>query len=379
MTLGVEHEAPASLPDARSGSPFARYGLLCYAALLIYGSLFPWTGWRDLGVPALAFVSAAFPQYWSWREIVANLLAYLPLGVLLVLSLRPLRHGAVISALAISTCSGLSFSLEAAQTFMPGRIASNVDWAVNTLGGCLGAWIGHRWAGGLIESGWLPRMRQRWFEPAASAALLWAGLWIVAQAAPQTFAFATGDATRWLGAWIGRGFDWFGLIWWPTPEQHVHAQVAAAAASVLGAALFLSLTAHKRAPRARLTLTLLAAAVGFKTGVYGLLVPGAAWRWLTPGAISGLALGLLTALALVHAPRRVMGLLCVAALIVQMLIVNLWPTNVYFAFDDEGLGGSGWLHLTALLQTLSCLWPLGALFWLLRRADSRRVKSLLPG
>lgn len=366
--------SPASSVSVPRASPLVRYTLLVYVALVIYGSLFPWRDWRNLGVPAFAFVDAVFPQYWSWREIAANLVAYWPLGLLTVWAMRPWCRGLLALIIAAVASSALSFSIEAAQVFMPGRVSSNVDWYANSLGGLLGAICACVWAIKVVDEGALLKLRLRWFDARASAGLLIIGLWILAQAAPQSLLFATGDLSRWLGDWVNQGLDILDLTGWPTPEQHVHAETAATAAAILVASLFLARQTRASAPRTVLVLMLVLGALGAKWVAYSLLLPSsAANSWLTPGALSGLLLGGLMSMALVHSPSRVLRPLFFAALSVQLLIVNFWPRNIYLRPDTYGVPVADWLHLSALLQTLSCLWPVLALLSMLRRNHSNRV------
>lgn len=84
-------------------------------------------------------ISAPWPRYWTWFDVIANWLGYAPLGFLLAWtlgrSIGPWR-GAL---LAVALSSGLSLSLEWLQGFLPLRIPSNVDWLLNTAGALLGA------------------------------------------------------------------------------------------------------------------------------------------------------------------------------------------------------------------------------------------------
>ena len=59
------------------------YLALAYAGLIVYASLHPFYGWRDLGVSPFAFLDAAWPRYWTVFDLVTNVIAYLPLGFLL--------------------------------------------------------------------------------------------------------------------------------------------------------------------------------------------------------------------------------------------------------------------------------------------------------
>ena len=75
-------------------SPLARATLLVYALLLLYSGLAPWSRWRDLGVPPLAYLFAPVPRHLTTFDLIVNVLAYLPLGALVVFAAHPrLRPG----------------------------------------------------------------------------------------------------------------------------------------------------------------------------------------------------------------------------------------------------------------------------------------------
>ena len=40
--------------------------------MVVYASLYPFTGWRDQGVVPLAFLQAPLPQYWTGFDIAIN-------------------------------------------------------------------------------------------------------------------------------------------------------------------------------------------------------------------------------------------------------------------------------------------------------------------
>ena len=47
-------------PTHSTAGPLA----LLYAALIVYASLFPFTGWRDQGIVPWAYLRAPWPRYW---------------------------------------------------------------------------------------------------------------------------------------------------------------------------------------------------------------------------------------------------------------------------------------------------------------------------
>ena len=63
-------------------SPLARYLLGAYWLLVVYGSLYPLSGWRDQGLSPLEFLVAPVPKYYTGFDLLANLAAYFPLGFL---------------------------------------------------------------------------------------------------------------------------------------------------------------------------------------------------------------------------------------------------------------------------------------------------------
>lgn len=324
------------LADRRSGpggarrSSLARAALLVYSALLVYGSLAPWQGWRSLGVSPFAFLLAPWPAYVTAFDLALNVLAYAPLGALAVLALRPGLRGLPALAVAFAGGSALSLCLEALQTYLPARIPSNLDLATNAAGALLGGVLGTALAPALIERGRLQQARRRWFRADATALLLVVALWPLAQVPPTPTLFGTGELDRDL---IAAALARFGIA----PRTFDAGRFAAievliTAAALLGAGGAFAAAMKRGAPRLRLLLFLLAAAIATKAITYGHQF-GPQWTmaWLTPGAISGLAVGLLAIAAVANAPTRVAAAVAAAALVVQVGAVNLLPVNPYHA------------------------------------------------
>ena len=116
---------------------------LLYATLIAYASLFPFTGWRDQGLAPWAYLQAPLPQYWTRFDISANLLGYAPLGFLLTLASMRTKRGWPAVTLAGMAAALLAFTLECLQSYLPLRVASNLDLGLNAAGGLLGALIGY--------------------------------------------------------------------------------------------------------------------------------------------------------------------------------------------------------------------------------------------
>ena len=165
---------------------------LTYAVLIVYASLYPFSDWRNQGIVPWSFLTEPWPRYWTGFDVVSNLLGYMPMGFLLTLSALRMRHsrGAVWqSALA---CGLLSFAMESLQSYLPTRVASNMDLVLNLLGGAVGAAS----AGALERLGAIDRwslFRARWFEPDARWALVLLALWPLALLFPASVPLGLGQ------------------------------------------------------------------------------------------------------------------------------------------------------------------------------------------
>ena len=68
----------------------SRYLALAWCGLVVYGTLHPFSGWRDTGISPFAFLEGGWPRYWTVFDVAANVAVYLPLGFFLTLALREL-------------------------------------------------------------------------------------------------------------------------------------------------------------------------------------------------------------------------------------------------------------------------------------------------
>jgi len=144
---------------------------LIYTALIVYASLYPFEGWRYVGIAPWSFLGAPLPRYWTGFDVAANPAGYAPLGFLLALS--ALRTNPRLPAVLLATVGAalLSLAMESLQTYLPKRVASNVDLTLNLAG----AWLGALAAFGLEKAGAIARwsrFRDRWFVAASRGALV---------------------------------------------------------------------------------------------------------------------------------------------------------------------------------------------------------------
>ncbi len=361
----------------RQPSTLAREALVLYVALIVYASWYPFSGWRSLGLGPFDYLTDPLPHYWTIFDVVTNVLGYMPFGALVVLAVWPRWRGPRAVALALLGGTLLSALMEAVQTWLPTRVASNLDLATNALGSLLGAALAAPATGVLLERGWLRRLRFRWFERDAAARLVLAGLWPFATMFPQPRLFGLGDwpATLWqridpamreaVLAWTPAAWHvraWPGVLAAGLPDGT--AETLVTALNLFGAAVLASLAMRVRSPRAWLVLALVATTLAVKAGATFLQSQsGLVFDWATPDAVVGIVCGTLAALAALRLPHttRVAG--AMVALTVSLVLVNLLPVNPYFDVVLADWRQGRYLHFNGLAQWLAWTWPWAALAW----------------
>lgn len=363
---------------ARRASPLARALCGAYLLLIVYASLAPWSGWHDIGVGALAYLTAPWPRYITAFDVVVNLLGYLPLGVLGVLALHPRLRG--MAAVTLVTLAGalLSGTMEALQTFLPERVASIVDLATNTAGALLGAAFAAPYAPSLIDRGRLAQLRGRWFRRPASLPLTLIALWPLAQAHPSAMLFGTGE----LRDLLDKALD--ALDWSTRPltadrfgaKEFMLAEALVTATGVLAAGLTAAAIMRAAAPRVRLLLALVVAALAAKSIALGVEFGGErAFAWATPGALGGLFVGTLALLAAAAWRPRAVAALALLATLVLIALVNLIPENPYYAHWLQQWRPGRLAHAAAAIEWVATAWPYALLVWLLPVALTARLAA----
>jgi len=120
-------------------SPLARILFAVYVLLTVYASLYPLEGWRDHGLSPFAYLDAPWPRYVTSFDLALNLVGYAPYGFLCVVALEPRLRGAGAFGAATGSAFVLSLVLEAAQSYLPARVAMNLDVLCNLAGAAAGA------------------------------------------------------------------------------------------------------------------------------------------------------------------------------------------------------------------------------------------------
>ncbi|MGH8723764.1 MAG: VanZ family protein [Burkholderiales bacterium] len=334
--------------------------------LVAYASLYPLAGWRSVGLSPLAYLSGAWPRYVTAFDVTVNVAGYVPLGFLAIAALHPRVRGIAAFALAVAGAGALSLVLEAGQSYLPVRVATNLDVLCNIGGAALGAALGLRLAP-LVAGGPLERWRAAAFLAGAEIdfGLVLIALWLFIQLNPAALLFGAGDLRDFLAPPEGRA---------RRPEFFVAIEAFTTAANLVAVGLLLSALAAPGRPVRGMLLGVVLAALAVKTVAFAILMRAEnVLAWLTHGAQFGLAVGIGAALAAVAAPRTARLALAAVLLMAATVLVNLTPPNPYLAASLKVWQQGHFLNFNGLTWLVSALWPFAALGYLIYLA-ARRLK-----
>lgn len=317
------------------------FATLAYLGLLVYGTLYPWQGWQapeDSAFRGLLSVD----RHASYGDVVTNLLVYIPAGLLLTLVLA--RRVAVWAAapLALMLAAGLSVGLEIAQLYLPHRVSSIMDVALNGASAAIGvvaALFARTLAG--IFSAQRSRLRFTSNRQRHAASLAALGVWAGTQWAPFVPSLDVGNLRRSLAPLA----DLIQPQLWNLPTTGEYLGQTVGLGALIAA---ISANPFRTAPP---LLLLLAAVLGGKTLVVG--------RALAPEAVVGILAGFIVVAALdgvaLARRARLAALLVLSSVVLESLTTPLTDT----------IGAMNWIpfrmHLNNPLigvgAVLEGLWP----------------------
>lgn len=331
-----------------------------YVGLVIYATLYPLSGWRDIGVAPLDFLVWQWPRYWTATDLVFNALAYLPLGFLLTLLLGSRFRLALSMVGALILGAGLSLGLETLQNWLPARDPSILDLLSNTLGTGLGAVL-VPYAG----DGWL-RQLERWQKvylsaiPRAELGLVLVLLWLICQLFPNAVPLGVGDVRYLLGLVTPNSFD-------PRSFQHMASTIIAA--NLIAVGLLLSLLLPTPPQRYWMIPQLLLVAAVLRS--MGYLWNGSPLAelgflfWVTPAILHGTAIAIAVLVIGLLLPANIRSMLAGLALLVATVLVNLAPGDPYSRLATATGLPTLFFNIQNLAHGLAALWPFLALPYLL--------------
>lgn len=350
---------------ATGASAFARIAFAVYTLLVVYASLYPLEGWRDHGISAFAYLTSPWPRYVTGFDLAANVLGYLPYGFLCVLALHPRIRGLTAFGLALGSAALLSAGMEAFQSYLPARVATNLDLLCNIAGGACGAALGV-WAVPSVLGGPLERLRAKAFLSGVEidAGLTLLGLWLFTQLNPATLLFAAGDLRDLLAQGVGRA---------RAPEFFIAIEASTAAANLVSVGLLLSVLVRPGQPVRAMFAVLVIAALAVKVVAFAIIMKAeSVFVWLTSGAQIGLAAGVLATLAALALPRVARLALAAVLIMAATVLVNLAPPNAYLAATLKLWQQGHFLNFNGLTRLVSALWAFVALTYLMFLAARRR-------
>ncbi len=351
---------------ASSASPILA---AAYALLLVYGSLYPFGDW----LPAegmLDFLTAPWPRYIIRSDIIANILIYLPMGLLAARALRyRLRPGAA-AVVATALCLMLSLAMESLQTLLPGRVSSLLDLLLNGLGGLGGALLAGLAVNPPGPLRRLAALRREWFLPgrAMDLGLVALGLWALAQLTPLLLSLDTDHLRKGLLPLWTPGF--------PLPFSWT--QLAAYACAIAGLGLFGTILA-------RAEKNIAVPFIGFVSVVLlvKILVMG---RYLALETALGAAMGMVLTVVLRPAPKPFRIAAGGWALLAGFALAELEPASgvIFKPLQPfNWIPFQGQMHnLAGFSEILELFWPflaLGCLGAFAIRPNRRRRMAFIGG
>jgi VanZ family protein len=348
--------------DVPSSLSLSRHLAVVYIALLICASLYPMSGWREMGLPIFDYLTAPWPKYYEPGEIIINVIGYMPLGLVIVPALS--RRWTWKRKVAVTVLFGIlfSFCIETIQNFLPTRVSSNVDLGANSLGTLLGALIGARWGEAIFAPGrGLARLQKRYIADdglAGDIAMILIILWVFVQLTPDQLLFAGGELRRLLDIAPPLPFE---------PGRLIVFEAAQTAAMMLAIGLFLRCTL--RASSAAPVVALLLLGMGARlVGSACFFVPSSPLAWLTPGVRYGVLVGVVLLFIALRLPRAAQHALAGASLLMASVLINMMPESPYFLRNVSGgpviIQRANYPNFYALCRLIAAIWPFVALAYL---------------
>lgn len=349
---------------AHSSPRLLAYLAYTYLGLVAYATLYPLSGWRDIGTPLLAFVVWEWPRYWTVTDLVFNSIAYLPLGFLLATLLANHLRPWLAALIAAVLVGLLSLGLETLQNWLPARDPAMLDLASNTLGGALGALLGWRWGWRWLTT--LSRWQQHYLSgiPRAELGVLLALLWLACQLFPNAVPLGVGDVRYLLGLTNTQLFD---------PQRFQSMAAIVLASNFLAAGLLFSLLTHRPWQRYVLIAGLLALSILLRSIGQVWMAPKEAegwfalhlFDWITPPFVQGSSVAASLLLLFMLLPGNLRAMLAGLSLLTATVLINLTPVDPYSRLASATGLPTLFFNVQNLAHGLAALWPFLALPYLL--------------
>lgn len=317
--------------------------VLLFVVLIVYGSLYPFSGWSAPLAPLFSFLFAS-PTRIDKADLVQNVLAYMPFGLFMVAWLmRSTRFGVALVTAAVAG-GVLSLAMEAIQQFLPSRDASRIDLVLNIVGSVAGGVLASLLHGHSIGGPRLAALRAHWLRGGTlpNLGLATLALWALSQTSPLVPTFDIGQVRHGL-ALLYRSLR--------EPGTMQLAQLLVYACYLAGLGLLARSVTREDKPALPLFGALVACVLLLKIIVEG--------RQLSLEAVAGAFAAwifLFLFLLVAGRPRQLawMGIVLIGA---GFVISELAPGT------DGMLYGFNWIPLVGQMRSLSGLQNILEIFW----------------
>lgn len=344
----------------KSSSSLALWLAAAFALLIVYASLHPFKGWRipPVTVWTDAFV-LAWPRWSGWFDEWVNGIGYVPLGLFLFIGLLRTRGSVWVATLwALLGCAVLSVTMEQIQQFLPMRVPSLKDWALNTLGAFAGLLLGAV----LHFTGMLQRWdmwRNQWFHSNSTSGMAVLLLWPFALLFPTPLPFVlgypwtTGGQVPWFDS-LGLTSPWRDPVHWLAPV------------GLMLPALMVQLMVRERLQKGFSSIYILilgCLSLCFSTGLS--VGFDHSLSWLNFYAALGMAVVAVLAVLWVWVPASFSVLVLMLLTLLMQWGLNDIPPDVYYTVNLNNWEQGEFVRFHGIAQWLGWLWPYLSMVWLI--------------
>jgi VanZ family protein len=354
-----------------------------YAAVIIYASLYPFSGWRNQDIRPWEFLWAPLPLYWTANDVFINLLGYVPFGFVLTLAdlrvnkknKKQLSYNWIIGVF-------LSLILESLQTYLPSRVPSTVDLFLNALGTLTGFAIACFFEKHHLIDTW-NQIRSRWLIKESVGPLACLCVWPLAIFYPPTTPFLMGDIFWRLKIslaelLVGTPFEKLLSVDYSTKTQFGFMESVVCVMTGLMVPILLSYSivpvfVHRLWLILGLTTMGLAVLMVSSTLTFGLVH---VFSWFSIVVLIGVVLGVCMSLLLLKARTTLTQIILLGVLGIHLLLTNGINSDVYLAQSIHIWEQGKNARYIGLTQWVCWFWPYVVFILILFRLSDQRINRM---
>jgi hypothetical protein len=267
------------------------------------------------------------------------------------------------------------------QTYLPARVASKEDWALNSVGAGFGA------AATLVleKLGAIDRwslVRARWFVAQSRGGIVLIGTWPLALIFPASVPFGLGQVLDRVQSALAEQLESTPFFdWLPQSAPRLAPLIPGAELVCVMLGLLipcLLVFCIVRAPwrrRVGVLATLLCGVTATALSSALSWGPEHAWAWLDLPTQVGVVSALVLAIAFAGLSWRASAALALLALGLYLSLLNQAPASPYFAQTLQEWEQGRFIRFNGLAQWLGWLWPYVTLVYVLARIGQRDTKN----